>query len=367
MVLKTTRVILPNMIYELSDHLIKRWFSFMIDTVEGMMSEEFLPLTDEQLAQYESVINKIRASKKYKKFEKIRNAQKNEYKVAIAENKPVNFSKKQEKERKKLIQSIFADFEKSAKDIPGATKNKPQSKQNIFQKIFKRNSTDYYVPYHVEMAFWKELEQPGTFRSEHDSRVNNVPLTSHRPISKEKIAEIRGTRKTNNHKQDKTQNPYKYMNSEKFAFAVRAAYDNLACLQKNGWNSENDKNLVLADVQSVLNEAQSRYPNISKTLSGEFFKDKDIANLENQLFPILKEVSKTDAVAMQDVKNYENWRHNQNSVNGIIAEEPFQNKARYCAGGEYGNFKSPIQVANSKMTRNDMAIEKAKVAKLMLK
>ena len=39
------------------------------------MSEELLPLRDEHLAQYESIINKIRESDKYKKLQKIRESE----------------------------------------------------------------------------------------------------------------------------------------------------------------------------------------------------------------------------------------------------------------------------------------------------
>ena len=35
------------------------------------MSEELLPLRDEHLAQYESIINKIRESDKYKKLQRL--------------------------------------------------------------------------------------------------------------------------------------------------------------------------------------------------------------------------------------------------------------------------------------------------------
>jgi len=192
------------------------------------------------------------------------------------------------------------------------------------------------------MAFWKELEQPGTFKEEYNMRINNT-TSSHTPISKEKIAEMRGTQKTNNQEQPKTPNPYKNVSSERFTIAIRAAYDNLACLQKNGWDSEKDKNLILSDIQAVLNEAQNRYPNMPQAPSGEFFKDSSIANVESQLFPILKEASKSDPVAMQDVKNYTAWRNNENSNIGILTEEPFQNKARYCAEGKYECFRSPLK------------------------
>ena len=48
-------------------------------------------------------------------------------KAAAAENRYIKIPAKLEKKEKKLIQSIFADFEKVAQGIPGATKNKPQS------------------------------------------------------------------------------------------------------------------------------------------------------------------------------------------------------------------------------------------------
>ena len=101
------------------------------------MSEELLPLRDEHLAQYESIINKIRESDKYKKLQKIRESEINEYNAAIAETDSF-FSKKLYKEEKKLIRSIFADFEKNVQEIPGATIKKKQNKKNFFQRIFSK-------------------------------------------------------------------------------------------------------------------------------------------------------------------------------------------------------------------------------------
>lgn len=135
------------------------------------MSEELLPLRDEHLAQYESIINKIRESDKYKKLQKIRESEINEYNAAIAETDSF-FSKKLYKEEKKLIRSIFADFEKNVQEIPGATIKKKQNKKNFFQRIFSKKETDFYIPGHVETAFWKELEKPGTFREEYDMGIN---------------------------------------------------------------------------------------------------------------------------------------------------------------------------------------------------
>ena len=153
------------------------------------MSEELLPLTDEQLAQYEAVINKIRESKKYKEYLQTQVERRKEVKAAIAEGRLIKIPAKLEKKEKKLIRSMFADFEKVARDIPGATKNRPQSKKNFFQKIFKRKDKDYYVPYHVESAFWKELEQPGTFKEEYNIGVNhyNNQQNSGKPKEETKV------------------------------------------------------------------------------------------------------------------------------------------------------------------------------------
>lgn len=76
------------------------------------MSEELLPLTDEQLAQYEAVINKIRESKKYKEYLQTQVERRKEVKAAIAEGRLIKIPEKLAKKEKKLIQSIYADFEK---------------------------------------------------------------------------------------------------------------------------------------------------------------------------------------------------------------------------------------------------------------
>ena len=149
------------------------------------MSEELLPLTDEQLAQYEAVINKIRESKKYKELEKIMENERREYKAAMAENRSISFSKKQDKKRKNLIQSIYADFEKEAPNIPGATVKRKPSKKNFFQKMFSKKEKDFYVPGRIVSAFWKELEKPGTFKDEYNMGVNNYNSQQNSSKSKE--------------------------------------------------------------------------------------------------------------------------------------------------------------------------------------
>ena len=171
------------------------------------MSEELLSLTDEQLAQYEAVINKIRESKKYKEFLEVRAERHKEVKAAVAENRYIKIPAKLEKKEKKLIRSMFADFEKVARDIPGATKNRPQSKKNFFQKIFKRKDKDYYVPYHVASAFWKELEQPGTFKEEYNIGVNhyNNQQNSGKPKEETKV-ETKHSENTQENTQQTTSN-----------------------------------------------------------------------------------------------------------------------------------------------------------------
>ena len=98
------------------------------------MSEELLPLTDEQLAQYEAVINKIRESKKYKEYLQTQVERRKEVKAAIAEGRLIKIPEKLAKKEKKLIQSIYADFEKEAPNIPGSTVKKEPSKKNFFQR-----------------------------------------------------------------------------------------------------------------------------------------------------------------------------------------------------------------------------------------
>jgi len=149
------------------------------------MSEELLPLTDEQLAQYEAVINKIRESKKYKEYLQTQVERRKEVKAAIAEGRLIKIPEKLAKKEKKLIQSIYADFEKEAPNIPGATVKKEPSKKNFFQRMFSKKEKDFYVPGRIGSAFWKELEKPGTFKDEYNMGVNNYNSQQNSSKSKE--------------------------------------------------------------------------------------------------------------------------------------------------------------------------------------
>ena len=100
------------------------------------MSEELLPLTNEQLAKYETVISKIRSSKEWGEYLQIMEQYTKECYAASAEGRYVKISSKLREREEELRQSVYAYFEKEALNIPGAIEKRETGKKNFFQKVF---------------------------------------------------------------------------------------------------------------------------------------------------------------------------------------------------------------------------------------
>ena len=136
------------------------------------MSEELLPLTNEQLAKYETVIDKIRSSKEWREFRQIMEHYTKEYHAASAEGRVVKISSKLREREEELRQSVYAYFEKEALNIPGAIEKRETGKKNFFQKVFGKKEKDFFVRFFVEKAFWKELEKKGSFKECYNEGVD---------------------------------------------------------------------------------------------------------------------------------------------------------------------------------------------------
>ncbi len=194
------------------------------------------------------------------------------------------------------------------------------------------------------------------------------------------IAELRGTSRPqgnilkNNTSDSKnhTTNPYSSLDNTQLTVALGTAYENIVRLQHNGCRSANDKTEILSDFQQLISAARQRYPNTPTTLQGSYFKDKDFAAIEAQLFPFLKEAGKNDSVIMHDTKRYEKWRNNQSFSERNLTEYPFHNSARY-RHQDSSNFhtidtlKSPLKAGQNVMTKTQLQQAKAQIAQLNIR
>ena len=202
---------------------------------------------------------------------------------------------------------------------------------------------------------------------------------------KKTIEELRGTKKPTPVLASKVQiDKYASLDDSQFRVALGSAYDNFARLE-HFKVADDVKNEVLQEINLVLEEAKKRYPDaVPENTQGSYFKDKDVANMEQQFMPYMRQVAKTDNVFAQEVNRYEAWRNgNEAIIQGpmmTIKEMPFENVARWgnrdktfeVSKQRYGNeaidcFNNPYRKAKNTLSQEALAAEKAKVAKLNIR
>jgi len=206
---------------------------------------------------------------------------------------------------------------------------------------------------------------------------------------KKTIAELRGTAKpnldvmkaTNQRVAEKLNmnaaNKYASLDDGQFAVALGAAYDNFARLEHLN-PSDSIKSELLAEINLVLKEAQKRFPNATpEPNKGSYYKDENIANMEQQLMPYMREASKTDVLLKEDVKRYESWRNGQDAtvMTGALTvkEMPFENFARYGNPNtdhidfKLEHFRNPYESGTNAMSQSELAKRKALVDKLHIR
>lgn len=203
---------------------------------------------------------------------------------------------------------------------------------------------------------------------------------------KKTIEELRGTQKPTPVLPNQIQ-PSKYagLDETQFRVALGSAYDNFARLEH--FNVADDvKKEVLQEINLVLEEAKKRYPDaVPENTQGSYFKDKDVANMEQQLMPYMREAAKSDNVFAQDVNRFESWRNGKDAtiMSGpslTVNEMPFENVARWgirdktveVSKQRYGNealdfFNNPYRKAKNTLSQEELAAEMAKVAKLNIR
>jgi hypothetical protein len=176
-----------------------------------------------------------------------------------------------------------------------------------------------------------------------------------------------------------TPNKYATLDNGQFSVAMGTAYENLVWMEHHGASKE-AKVEVLGEIKQIVAEAQKRWPNAQpEALRGDYFKDNDVAMMEQQLMPYMREAAKNNRVLAADVYNYAAWRQNQNAeiskggVGPAVSEIPFQNAARYGTNNVEKSdlpancFKNAYEKGNSVMSATQMAQARAKIAELHIR
>lgn len=197
------------------------------------------------------------------------------------------------------------------------------------------------------------------------------------------ISKLRGTSgpqketkpQTNQDQLNAKYEAYAKLDDHQFALALGAAYDNFARLEHLN-TPDNVKAEVLGEIGLVLAEAKKRFPNATpEPTKGSYYKDPNVANMEQQLIPYMREAAKSNPLLRDDVHRYESWRNGADAtiMTGTLTvkEMPFENFARYASPddktaftAEINHFRNPYESGNKILSQKDIAIEKAKLAKL---
>ncbi|MBR2299762.1 MAG: hypothetical protein IJ870_04225 [Alphaproteobacteria bacterium] len=175
--------------------------------------------------------------------------------------------------------------------------------------------------------------------------------------------------KINSGKTDK----YASLDDGQFAVAMGAAYDNFARLEHFN-TPDSVKNEVLGEIALVLEEAKKRFPNVTpESNKGSYYKNQDVADMEQQFIPYMREASKGNIVLSADVNRYNSWRNGEDATimsdTLTIKERPFENFARYSNPDksftpDISHFNNPYDKGSNVLSQKQLLTEKAKVAKL---
>jgi len=274
-------------------------------------------------------------------------------------------------------------------NIKGFIGGKPKQKQSFWAKVKNRFSRSLrqqadFIDGKISLTEFsqtplKNLHQDYMEDSKLYRQGTSIIQGINRGI-KQSIAELRGTAQPQEHtkkintidSQAHTTNPYISLDNTQLTVALGTAYENIVRLQHDGCRSPNDKREILSDFQELISVAQQRYPNTSIAPQGSYFKDKDFANIEAQLLPLLKESGKNNCIVTADTQRYDSWRNNQSFTQGNITEEPFHNSARYSSQDSssfhtINTLKSPLKAGQNTMSEQQLQQTKAQIAKMTVR
>ena len=270
-------------------------------------------------------------------------------------------------------------------NIKGFIGGKPKQKQSFWAKIknrFSRSLRQQADLIDGKMSLKEFTQTP--LKNLHqdymeDSKLYRQGTSIVQGINKgikQSIAELRGTSRpqgnTQNTNNDSIPNLYTSLDNTQLTVALGTAYENIVKLQHNGYNSYKDQKEILFDFQQLISAARQRYPNTPTAPQGSYFKDKDIASIEAQLLPLLKESGKNNCIVTADTKRYDSWRNNQSFTEGSITEEPFHNSARYSSQDSSSfhtidTLRSPLKAGQNTMSEQQLQQTKAQIAKMTVR
>ncbi|MBQ7659560.1 MAG: hypothetical protein IJS26_02295 [Alphaproteobacteria bacterium] len=166
-------------------------------------------------------------------------------------------------------------------------------------------------------------------------------------------------------------NKYAALDDGQFAVALGSAYDNFARLEHLN-APDSVKNEVLGEIGLVLEEAKKRFPNAApEATKGSYYKDQNVADMEQKLMPYMREACKTTPILRDDVRRYESWRNGQDATvldtpALKLSEMPFENFARYANPDDktiftasINHFRNPYESGSNAMSAQQLAQQKA--------
>ena len=196
--------------------------------------------------------------------------------------------------------------------------------------------------------------------------------------------ELQGIEAPKTQQPKKEINPYDKLEDKQFSVAMHTAYYNLVRMENFGpLMPDSEKDKAIAEINRLMESANKRYPDTDTSDKGAYFKDTKLQNVEAQLFAYMKkdcEKNPDNNLVKEEMQKYNSWRQGKNyTIEGPImstSDEPFNNIELYGGitakdiGSLHGEFTAndhlynPLEKGRNVMSKEQVAIERAKIAKL---
>ena len=371
------------------------------------------PLTAEQLKEYEAVFNEVRESRLYRRFEESRNVHGLSLFInrafalmtgsSVSELPTHLVSRESPKLAKKLVERVVSKIKK--RGIADSIQERPVAEWRFKipftdKTISIPRKPESYVPDYVREAVEAEIESPGSFEKAYNrgvSRYNAENSSSSRrtihfkgepeqtpdkALERIKSKQLAGSVPSHLVDLAATEqmalgaNKYERLDDTQFAASLSAAYENLVKLEHVRATDEVRRE-VFAEIGSVLVEAHRRYPNADDMPNkGSYFVDEEVATVEQQLMPYMREAGKDNVLLAQDVQRYEAWRDGKNtSLAQGVQEQPFNNVERYWSRSlrsissdvQTQDFLNPYEAGKRVMNQTELQLQKEMFGKINIR
>lgn len=253
--------------------------------------------------------------------------------------------------------------------------NASQSLQNAADVVGGKKSVTQGLKDEVSRVNQSILNESSVYRKGYSAvkgGINGVKKT---------FNELRGIESEN---KPVPKNPYQALDMSQFRAAMGAAYENLVKMEHLGAMPDSEKAKGIAEIQKIIEAAKDRFPNVMAESKGAYFQNAKLQETEAVLFAYMKEDAQKsgDAVAQGDVARYASWREGKDfEIKGgmmTIQEMPFENVARYGSASWRNDekrddytardyLKNPLQSAKNTLSTEQIALEKAKLEKLVIR